>query len=31
MLREVAQKHGITSLEILRYPIDRLASYHFGR
>jgi N-acetylglucosamine kinase-like BadF-type ATPase len=30
MLREVAQKHGITSLEILRYPIARLASYHYG-
>ncbi|MDR0710978.1 MAG: hypothetical protein LBF67_01360 [Prevotellaceae bacterium] len=29
MLTEVAQKHGITSLEILRYPIERLVSYHF--
>ncbi|MDR1023176.1 MAG: hypothetical protein LBL94_07910 [Prevotellaceae bacterium] len=30
MLSDVAQKYGITSLEILRYPIERLASYHVG-
>ncbi|MDR1342802.1 MAG: hypothetical protein LBK18_06055 [Prevotellaceae bacterium] len=28
MLSDVAQKYGITSLEILRYPIERLAGYH---
>jgi N-acetylglucosamine kinase-like BadF-type ATPase len=28
MLKDVAQKYGITSLEILRYPIERLTSYH---
>ncbi|MDR3367375.1 MAG: hypothetical protein LBO71_10490 [Prevotellaceae bacterium] len=30
-LKEVAQKRGITSLEILRYPIERLTSYHHAR
>ncbi|MDR3188851.1 MAG: hypothetical protein LBT94_06675 [Prevotellaceae bacterium] len=30
MLKDVAQKYGITSLEILRYPIERLTSYHYA-
>jgi N-acetylglucosamine kinase-like BadF-type ATPase len=30
MLSDVAQKYGITSLEVLRYPIERLATYHLG-
>jgi hypothetical protein len=28
MLKEVALKYGITALETLRYPIERLTSYH---
>lgn len=28
MLKDVAQQYGLTSLEILRYPIERLTSYH---
>jgi N-acetylglucosamine kinase-like BadF-type ATPase len=28
MLSDVAQKYGIASLEILRYPIEQLTSYH---
>ncbi|MDR2814007.1 MAG: hypothetical protein LBB79_05070 [Prevotellaceae bacterium] len=28
MLKDIAQSYGITSLEILRYPIDRLTDYH---